>query len=83
MTEQPYGSPVTTLEELDALDDTEMLEGYDDGYENQPAPNGNRSKAYWHGWRNGMADGRHMEIDPAMRELAKQVVARSKTKSGR
>ena len=70
----PYGSPVTTLAELDALDSGETAEGYNDGRANEPPPSGNRSKSYWHGWRNGMVDGGHMPIDPAMRELARLVV---------
>ena len=70
-TESPYGAPVQTLAELETLDSAEMVEGYSDGLDNCPAPNGNRSKAYWHGWRNGMVDGSHMEPDAAMSILAR------------
>ncbi len=71
----PYGGPVVTLAELDTLDDDELLEGYHDGRANEPQPSGNRSKSYWHGWRNGMVDGGHMEGDAAQRELARAYLA--------
>lgn len=73
---EPYGEPVRTLEELDALEDAEVIEGYYDGRRNDPPPTGNRSRSYWHGWRNGMADAGHMEIDGAMRALAHNVVTK-------
>jgi hypothetical protein len=66
----PYGGPVITVDELDSLDPVEMVEGYHDGFKNEPAPRGNRSKAYWHGWRNGMVDGGHAKIDEAQYLLA-------------
>lgn len=74
----PYGGPVVTLDELGALDTAEIIEGYWDGYDNGPRPSGNRSKAYWHGWRNGMVDGKHAEIDPAQRALVRAVIARDR-----
>lgn len=48
--------PVITAEELDSLDPGEMVEGYGDGFAGEPEPGDNRSKAYWHGWRNGSND---------------------------
>jgi len=71
-------SPVTTLSDLDTLDDTEMMEGYRDGYAGDPEPGNNHSRSYWHGWRNGRADGKHQPIDDAQRELARVVAARSR-----
>lgn len=71
----PYGAPVVTVEELETLDEDEMVEGYLDGYANEPRPSGNRSKAYWHGWRNGMVDGKHAEPDESQAALARAVVA--------
>jgi hypothetical protein len=62
--------PVTTIAELDTLDDAEILEGYMDGLRGEPEPGDNRSKAYWHGWRNGFVDGGHREHDPAGIALA-------------
>lgn len=65
--------PITTLAQLDALDEAEIIEGYWDGKDNFPCGN-NRSISYWHGWRNGMADGKHAEIDEFQRQLAHVIV---------
>ena len=61
--------PVTTLEELNSLDDKEVIEGYFDGFEDWPCGD-NRSRAYWHGWRNGRVDGGHAQPDHAQQLLA-------------
>jgi len=66
--------PIKRAVLLDELDDKEVIQGYWDGKNNEPEPQGNRSKSYWHGWRNGMADGGHMEIDGAQSELAANVI---------
>lgn len=55
--------PVATLEELDALDDAEMLEGYLSAERGDPEPGENRGKAYWHGWCNRMRDYRELPRD--------------------
>lgn len=68
--------PVTTIEDLDTLDPIEMVEGYRDGLRGEPEPGNNRSRAYWHGWRNGAVDGKHREIDAAQRTLAAAQVKR-------
>lgn len=74
----PYGEPVTTIADLDSLDDAEIIEGYRDGRAGEPEPKGNRSRSYWHGWRNGAVDGGHREKDAAQAELARVVVAASR-----
>lgn len=66
--------PVSTLEDLATLDDDEVLEGYRDGLDNAPEPGGNRSRSYWHGWRNGMADRGRIQPDGAMRQLAREYI---------
>ena len=68
MTEDRH--PVTTVEDLESLDDGEVVEGYHDGLEDAPKPGANRTRAYWHGWRNGMVDGGYMEKDWAQATLA-------------
>jgi hypothetical protein len=68
-----YGWPVTTIADLDQLDPDEMVEGFRDGFAGEPEPQGNRSRAYWHGWRNGAVDGRHREKDEAQAILAAAV----------
>ena len=71
-------APVTTLEDLDSLDEAEILEGYLDGRAGDPEPGGNRSRSYWHGWRNGAADYGHRPIDAAQRELAHAYAERAR-----
>jgi hypothetical protein len=73
--EPAYGAPVTDLTDLDGLDSAEMVEGYLDGFNGEPEPLGNRSRAYWHGWRNGAVDGKHREADAAQAILAEKYVA--------
>lgn len=70
-----YGHPVTTIAELDRLDADEMYDGYRDGKAGEPEPGGNRSRAFWHGWRNGAVDGGHREKDEAQAILAAAVFA--------
>ena len=67
-------TPVTTVEELNTFDDAEIMEGYKDGRAGEPEPGDNRSKAYWHGWRTGSADGGHRQLDAHDRELARNYV---------
>jgi hypothetical protein len=52
-------SEVTTLEELDSLNDGELVRGYWDGYRNT-AQFASRDKGYWHGYLNGQVDGGHI-----------------------
>ena len=67
-------TPVTTADELDALDTDEIVEGYRDGFAGEPEPGDNRSRSYWHGWRNGAVDGRHRTKDEAQAILATAIV---------
>ena len=78
MTDDSYGgmvmrTPVTTAAELDALDDADILEGYHDGRAGDPEPGDNRSKGYWHGWRNGRCDGGYEQPDAQMIELIRDI----------
>lgn len=74
--------PVSTLADLDTLDEAEILEGYWDGRAGEPEPGNNRSRSYWHGWRNGRVDGRHDKGDQAMQALARAVVGRERMRNG-
>lgn len=64
-------APVRTLEDLATLDDREVVMGYVDGLHGCPEPGNNRTRSYWHGWRNGMVDSRRRESDAHQRELAR------------
>ena len=68
--------PVRSISDLDALDSDEMIAGYWAGRDGEPEPGSDKSRAFWHGWRNGRADGCHDQIDGAQRELARHVVGR-------
>ena len=70
--------PVTTLAELDALDEAEIIEGYHDGRAGEPEPGDNRSLAYWHGWRNGMVDSGRAKPDAAQMKLVAAYVERGR-----
>jgi len=65
--------PVTTAAELETLDEAEIVEGYFDGAAGWPEPGNNRSRSYWHGWRNGAADKGHRPTDAAQMALAREV----------
>ena len=69
--------PVTTTEELSHLDKDETVEGYLDGLNGEPEPGDNRSKSYWHGWRNGHAD-RTGNVSADQRVLARQLLEKWK-----
>jgi len=64
--------PVTTVDEVLALDTDDVIAGYFDGRAGDNEPGDNRSKSYWHGWRNGRVDGGHDEKDMAMAILARR-----------
>lgn len=67
-------APVRTVADLDALPSGEVVEGYLDGFHGEEEPGGNRSRAYWHGWRNGRVDGGFAKGDDAQAALAHEIV---------
>ena len=64
--------PVETITDLRKLDDGEVLEGYFDGFHGSPAPGSDRSRSFWHGWRNGRVDAGFAEPDLAQLALAQE-----------
>lgn len=68
--------PITTVEELNSLDHDDTVNGYHAGTRNEPEPF-DKGKAYWHGWRNGMMDKKHMPYDEETYRLAR-LLAQSK-----
>jgi ribosome modulation factor len=69
----PEFEPVVTasdLQWLQALQQADMAHGYAAGLAGLPEPLSSAfSRAYWHGWRTGMADAEHMPAQPDQREL--------------
>lgn len=70
--------PLSSIKELDALDEEECVAGYLSGLKGSPEPGNDKSKSYWHGWRNGMIDKGHIPIDGAADNLVKEFVRRQR-----
>lgn len=74
-------APVRTLEDLATLDESEMVEGYRDGFAvDAIAPGANRSRAYWWGFGSGRSD-RTGGYDPDRCHLAGLIVAEHRSAS--
>ncbi len=54
----PNREPFVSLMDLARLDNIEQAEGYRDGAGGLPCGD-NRSRSYWHGWRQGARDAGH------------------------
>lgn len=68
-----------TLEELNALDETEIMRGYEQarlGY----SLSGHESKAFVHGWRNGQCDFHGEPLSEEQIQLARDFVNSKKKK---
>lgn len=63
--------PVTTLAELNALDQDEILRGYRAGF-NDAAAFTERGRGYWHGYLNGLADSGRAQPSPEQMALARE-----------
>ncbi|MGB6105660.1 MAG: hypothetical protein WBF88_17595 [Pusillimonas sp.] len=66
--------PVRTKADLGLLNDDEMVQGYLAGLSGAYEPGSDKSRSYWHGWRNGRADRGLAPVDSAQRQLAREVV---------
>lgn len=74
--------PITTLEELDALDEAELLAGWRDANRGDPEPGANHTRSYHHGWRTRMMDLGEIPIPPEHQELTRLWVARNRRMAG-
>lgn len=66
--------PVSTVAELETLDERDILHGYLAGLNGRDEPGVEFNRAYWHGWRNGMRDKGRIPGDAAMAALAHEIV---------
>lgn len=66
--------PVTTVEELQALDQDAIVRGYRAGLSAAP-DYAERDRGYWHGYLNGLVDGKHAQPSPEQALLAHNYVA--------
>ena len=71
-----YHKPVTTLTELDALDDAEMIAGHLSAEKGDPEPGANHTRAFHHGWRTRMMDLREIPTPPEHSALGVEWLAR-------
>jgi hypothetical protein len=63
--------PVLTSKDLASLDDDQVLDGYLSVIRgNYATPGSDKTRSYWHGWRNGMADKGKIPVDQSVRQLA-------------
>jgi hypothetical protein len=53
-----------------------MVAGYRAGLDGTSEPGSDKSRSYWHGWRNGMMDSGRATIDDAQAKLAREIVGR-------
>lgn len=65
--------PVATMAALETLNGDEIQDGYRDGFEGLTCGD-NRSRSYWHGWRNGMMDKNRIKSDWASQSLAREYI---------
>ena len=66
--------PVTTIEELNALNDGELIKGYQDGCRNIQLNSSVLSQSYLHGYNNGQADFGYSPVSIEQQELARLIV---------
>jgi len=64
---------VETAADLVLLDGDEIVAGYRGGLAGSAEPGSDRSRSFWHGWRNGMVDSRRAESDHAQRALVREL----------
>lgn len=67
--------PVSTKADLGTLDADDVLAGYRAGLAGAGEPGSDKSRGYWHGWRNAMVDRGVVRIDRAQELLAREIVA--------
>lgn len=70
--------PVETVEDLNSLDDDEIVAGYRSGLHGDPEPGSNKSRSFWHGWRNGSSDTRRRDPDVHQARLAEAIYGPSR-----
>jgi hypothetical protein len=75
-------APVTTLEDLDALDEAEMVAGHLSAQWGDPEPGMNHSRSWHHGWRTRMMDFNEIPVPPEHRQLINLWLDRERTRRG-
>jgi len=71
--------PVETAADLGLLDEDDIVRGYMDGLDCADEPGSDKSRSYWHGWRNAQTDKGRQQPDIYQQRLVAQYVgARSR-----
>ncbi len=71
--------PVETVADLGLLDEDEIVRGYREGCGCAVEPGSDKSRSYWHGWRNAQTDKGRAPVDIYQQRLVAQYVgARSR-----
>jgi hypothetical protein len=63
--------PVETKADLDQLDEDEIVAGYRSGLRDPQEPGSNKSRSYWHGWRNAQIDRGRIPVDHSAQRLVR------------
>lgn len=66
--------PVESKSDLDRLDDDEIVAGYLSGHRGEDEPGSDKSRSFWHGWRNGRTDRGLAPLDVHQQRLCHEVV---------
>ena len=66
-----YPFPITTMKQVDLLNQDEMVEGYMYGVQHKAAPNFIMSASFYHGYQNAMTDYGIYAPNENQRKLAK------------
>lgn len=64
--------PVETVADLSCLDDDEIVAGYCGGLSCSDEPGSDKSRGYWHGWRNAQIDRGRMPPDVHSQRLVRE-----------
>ena len=66
--------PVETKTDLELLDQDDIFAGYVAGLNDQTEPGSDKSRGYWHGWRNAQADRGRVPVDVHMQRLIRDIL---------
>ena len=66
--------PVETVADLNNLDDEDILAGYLVGWNCPDDPGSDKSRSFWHGWRNAQTDKGRALPDVYQERLAHELV---------
>lgn len=66
--------PVETVADLNNLDEEEIIAGYRAGLDCADEPGSDKSRGYWHGWRNAQSDRGRVPPDIHQQRLVVEIL---------